>query len=66
MWVSSREVYDGEWSQGIRHGNGVWKRLEKYTDKVTDSYVGEWKKGKADGYGVHNWMNGDRYEGEWK
>lgn len=21
---------------------------------------------KADGYGVHVWRNGDRYEGEWR
>lgn len=26
-----------------------------------DSYVGEWRMGKADGYGVHVWTNGDRY-----
>eukprot|EP00347_Sterkiella_histriomuscorum_P023931 403332889 len=25
----------------------------------------EWKNSKADGYGVHQWKNGDRYEGEW-
>lgn len=31
-----------------------------------DSYVGEWKFGKADGYGVHVWINGDRYEGQFK
>ncbi len=28
-----------------------------------DSYIGEWKNGFADGYGVHIWVNGDRYEG---
>jgi hypothetical protein len=21
---------------------------------------------KANGYGIHQWKNGDRYEGEWK
>jgi len=25
--------------------------------------MGEWKCGKADGYGVHIWINGDKYEG---
>ena len=29
-----------------------------------DSYIGEWKDGKADGVGVHTWVNGDKYEGE--
>ncbi|MFO0116502.1 MAG: hypothetical protein ACK521_02410 [bacterium] len=28
--------------------------------------MGEWKQSKADGYGVHQWKNGDRYEGEWR
>ena len=38
-----------------------------------DSYIGEWKHSKAEGYGVHTWKNGrnisyigDRYEGEWQ
>jgi len=26
--------------------------------------MGEWKDGSADGYGVHVWINGDRYEGQ--
>ena len=28
--------------------------------------MGEWKNGEADGYGIHTWINGDRYEGEFK
>jgi len=28
--------------------------------------MGEWKNNKADGYGIHVWMDGDRYEGQWK
>ena len=41
----------------IKHGSGVWK------GNKGDSYIGEWKFGKADGYGVHTWINGDKYEG---
>ena len=26
-----------------------------------DSYIGEWRNGKVDGFGVHTWTNGDRY-----
>ena len=28
--------------------------------------MGEWRFSKADGYGVHVWINGDKYEGEFK
>jgi len=58
-------MYEGEWVNGMKHGSGVWKGLKG------DSYIGEWKFGKADGYGVniiiilkvHTWINGDKYEG---
>lgn len=63
-------MYDGEWSKGVRHGYGVWKKLTKNENgeitQTGDSYIGEWRQGKADGYGVHTWANGDKYEGEWK
>lgn len=26
-----------------------------------DSYIGEWRNGKVDGYGIHVWSNGDKY-----
>ncbi len=57
---------------GYKHGSGMWRGTKG------DSYIGEWKIGKADGYGVHTWINGnltinkkiqltfflgDRYEG---
>jgi hypothetical protein len=32
----------------------------------SDSYIGQWVDGKCEGYGVHAWQNGDKYEGEWK
>ena len=36
----------------MKHGNGIWRGCKN------DSYIGEWKFGKADGYGVHTWTNG--------
>lgn len=27
--------------------------------------MGEWRDNKVWGYGVHQWFNGDKYEGEW-
>jgi len=26
-----------------------------------DSYIGEWRNSKAEGYGVHMWKNGTEY-----
>ena len=31
-----------------------------------ENYIGQWVDGKAEGYGVHVWANGDKYEGEWR
>lgn len=46
--------------KGIRHGKGVWKKSNKNLETgKQDSYVGEWKNSKADGFGVHTWSNGD-------
>lgn len=36
----------------MKHGSGIWRGTKN------DSYIGEWKFGKADGYGVHTWING--------
>lgn len=30
-----------------------------------DSYMGQWLNSKAHGHGVHQWKNGDRFEGSW-
>ena len=40
-------MYEGEWANGMKHGSGIWKGLKG------DSYIGEWKYSKADGYGVN-------------
>ena len=39
----------------MKHGLGAWYGTKK------DSYIGEWKMGKPDGYGVHKWYNGNNY-----
>ena len=31
-----------------------------------ESYEGEWKEDKMDGYGIYLYSNGDKYEGYWK
>ena len=39
----------------MKHGSGVW--TSSYTKSNPDTYIGEWRSGKVDGYGVHIWSN---------
>jgi hypothetical protein len=41
----------------LRHGQGC----DKFS--VGDTYVGEYRYGKADGYGQYTWNNGNVYLG---
>lgn len=36
-----------------KHGSGIW--TSSCTLSQPDTYIGEWKNGKVDGYGVHTW-----------
>lgn len=38
----------------------------KFIWKNGEEFVGEWKNGRKDGYGVWKSPKGDFYEGEWK
>ena len=58
-----REIYysyDGEWKNGLMHGEGTYL----FEDKKT--YVGMFKENKPDGTGVAEYPIGSRYSGEWK
>ena len=43
----------------LPHGQG------KVTFPNGNIYDGEIKFGKAHGYGIHTWLSGARYEGQW-
>ena len=43
----------------MKHGKG------KYT-KNGGIYEGDWKNGKANGFGIYLYSDGSRYEGHWK
>ena len=55
-YTSENAVYEGEWSKGLQHGNGHYKRPEF-------SYTGQWDQGWMDGDGSIVFSNGDEYEG---
>ena len=40
-------------------------QIRIFNDNDGDIYIGEIKKNKRDGYGIH-YYNGDKYKGEWK
>ena len=49
--------YEGEFSDGKRHGMGVYELPNGY------KYIGEWVNGEIFGHGVAHYPNGSRYEG---
>ena len=51
-------VYGGGLKNGLPSGTGVQKN-----STTGNTYEGGWKDGRAHGYGVFYWSNGDRYEG---
>jgi len=55
-------IYSGQWRDGLQDGQGEWTA----PPPSCESYVGEWKRGKKHGFGLHRFVNGDTYEGDWK
>eukprot|EP00546_Thalassionema_frauenfeldii_P020876 CAMPEP_0178903642 /NCGR_PEP_ID=MMETSP0786-20121207/5266_1 /TAXON_ID=186022 /ORGANISM="Thalassionema frauenfeldii, Strain CCMP 1798" /LENGTH=853 /DNA_ID=CAMNT_0020575027 /DNA_START=141 /DNA_END=2702 /DNA_ORIENTATION=- len=57
--VDTGDVYEGEWENGQRHGQGV------YTWYDGDLYTGPWREGKRHGHGVFVFSDGRLYDGEY-
>ena len=53
------EYYEGDMSDGKRHGRGI---LYMVSGNV---YEGDFENGKPHGKGRFTWANGDVYEGDW-
>ncbi|CAK1545159.1 unnamed protein product [Leptosia nina] len=59
------KLYEGDWYQGFRHGNGTLSnKLPNGTFQL--EYRGEWVRGKPEGAGWRYYGNGDVYFGFWK
>ena len=43
----------------------IWSK-SKLIHTKGDAYVGQWLDGRRDGYRVQVWVDGSRYEGNWK
>lgn len=55
-YVNQHAIYQGEWKEGLQHGNGLYKCPDF-------SYDGEWDQGWMDGDGTLVFKNKDKYEG---
>lgn len=63
MYFSNGDTYKGSLLKGKFNGRGT---IEYNSSSATESYVGQWKNGKRDGYGTLKMRNGDRYVGYFK
>ena len=59
--VKEGRLYKGQWSKGTNQRDGVGIQLWADGSK----YEGQWRNGKASGYGRMTHANGDIYEGYW-
>lgn len=65
-------LYIGSYKQhttGVKVRDGKGKIVHPSSDNSElgqESYEGDWKEDKMDGFGVYYYSNGDIYEGEWK
>jgi len=57
---SDGAIYEGEWKDSMRHGQGIWIRPDGM------KYEGEWQNDKPHGQGTLSLPNGRKHIGEWK
>ncbi|KAJ1398719.1 hypothetical protein B484DRAFT_339599, partial [Ochromonadaceae sp. CCMP2298] len=58
--VGIAESYDGQWEEGLIHGQGIYKWRQG------NSYEGEFAYGLKHGHGSYRWSSGDSYEGQYE
>lgn len=49
MYYINGDVYEGEWVDGEREGNGE----TVYASGINEKYIGEWKNDMCNGYGKY-------------
>lgn len=68
VWTETNEKYCGGWLDNSQNGIGmqIWYEPKGELKLLRNRYIGEWKKGKRNGYGVFFYANGSKYEGYWE
>jgi hypothetical protein len=71
--LTTEEIYDGDWKEGLQHGAGThtWLAGGRAEHGATqrlmcNRYVGEWMVGLRHGKGTFYYSNGSRYVGEFQ
>ncbi|TPP59062.1 Junctophilin-2 [Fasciola gigantica] len=59
-WITSVEIYAGEWVEDKRTGYGISERSDGYR------YIGEWLQNQRHGYGVVHQPDGTQDEGQFQ
>ena len=68
IWFDLMEKYSGFWDKNEQSKNGihVWFENKGEIKLLRNRYIGEWKKGIRNGFGIFFYANGSYYKGEWK
>ncbi|PRP68141.1 MORN repeat-containing protein [Nonlabens agnitus] len=57
--LDSGSRYEGEWHNGLRHGNGTFYWIDG------EHYEGEYVNDVRSGLGTYYWTNGEKFVGSW-
>ena len=60
MLFDNGDTYEGEWSQGKKHGHGIMTYYNR------DVYDGDWANDMKHGHGRYTWYNGGSYDGDYE
>jgi hypothetical protein len=63
--LNGNEKYEGDWLNGLQHGNGV-HIFFNIKQGTCNYYEGEFHEGLRSGYGTFYYADGSKYEGEWR
>lgn len=61
-WANGN-TYTGSFLNGLKHGNGKWKKKNDQEGIKSNCYEGEYALDKKNGEGIFEWESGNAYKG---